>query len=128
MDKVSEIMIKDLVCCTPVTKIEDSKTIMEKYECNTIPVVNTLEEKKIIGIVSISALSYKADKVVQCMSKDLRVVEEDSTIDECLRLMIVNNIEQIPVVDKQGHLCGIVTEKIILKGGQNSREKSIGHI
>lgn len=115
MDKVSEVMIKDLVCCTPVTKIEDSKLIMEKYECSKIPVVNSLEDKKIIGIVSISDLTTSAEKVIECMSKDTRAVDEDSTVDECLKLMIMNDIEQVPVIDKQGYLCGIITEKILLK-------------
>ena len=115
MDKVSEVMIKDLVCCTPVTKVEDSKLIMEKYECSKIPVVNSLEDKKIIGIVSISDLTTSAEKVIECMSKDTRAVDEDSTVDECLKLMIMNDIEQVPVIDKQGHLCGIITEKILLR-------------
>lgn len=108
-------MIKDLVCCTPVTKIEDSKTIMEKYECSHIPVVNSLEERKIIGTISISDLFADGKKVVECMSKDLKVVEEDSTVDECLKVMILNNLEQVTVIDKQGHFCGVVTEKILLK-------------
>jgi CBS domain-containing protein len=32
MNRVSEIMIKDLVCCKPTTKVEESKILMEKYE------------------------------------------------------------------------------------------------
>ncbi len=115
MYKVSEVMIKDLVCCTPVTKIEDSKLMMEKYECTRIPVVNSLEEKRIIGVISISDLLNGGKKVIECMTKDTRAVDEDSTVDECLKVMILNNIEQVPVIDKQGHLCGIVTEKILLK-------------
>lgn len=114
MDKVSEIMIRDLVCCTPYTKIEDSKRIMEKYECSKIPVVNTLKDKRVIGIISRTDLHKKFHNVVECMSRELRGVEVDSTVDECLRVMIMNNVEQVPVLDKQGHLCGIVTEKSLL--------------
>ncbi len=115
MDKVSEIMIRDLVCCTPHSKIEDSKILMEKYECSKIPVVNTLKDKRVIGMIDKSALNENGVNVIHCMSRELRAVEMDTTVDECLRVMIMNNIEQVPVLDKQGYLCGIVTEKNIIK-------------
>lgn len=115
MDRVSEIMIKDLVCCTPYTKIEDSKHIMEKYDCSRLPVVNTLKDKRVIGVISSSDLHKKFNNVIECMSREIRGVEVDSTVDECLRVMIMNNVEQVPVLDKQGHLCGIVTEKSLLR-------------
>lgn len=115
MIRVREIMIKDPVCCTPLTKIGESKSIMEKYSCNKIPVVNTLKEKRIIGIVSENDLNDSYECVIQCMSKNLKVVTEDETVDECLKIMIMNNVEEVPVVDKQGHFCGIVTQTEILK-------------
>lgn len=118
MNKVSEIMIKELVCCTPLTKIEESKRIMKKYECSKIPVVNSFKDRKIIGAVALEDL-LKKKKVIHCMSKNLKAVEEDSTIDECLRVMIMNNMEQVPVIDKQGHFCGIVTEQRILMMGKS---------
>lgn len=112
MNRVSEIMIKELVCCTPTMKIEDSKILMDKYECTNIPVVD--KNQMIIGAISKSDLNDEANIVVKCMSKNLKVVEEDSTVDECLRVMILNNVEQVPVIDKQGHFCGMVTEKQLL--------------
>ena len=115
MIRVREIMIKDPVCCTPLTKIGESKNIMAKYHCNKIPVVNTLQEKRIIGIVSENDLNDSYECVIQCMSKNLKVVSEDETVDECLKIMIMSNVEQVPVVDKQGHFCGIVTQTEILK-------------
>lgn len=115
MIRVSEIMIKDPVCCTPLTKVEESKFLMKKYRCNKLPVVNTLQEKRIIGIISEKDLIGKQGAVIHCMTKNLRAVSIDSTVDECLKLMILNNIEQVPVVDKQGHFCGIVTQNEILK-------------
>ncbi len=115
MIRVSEIMIKDPICCTPKTLVEESKKIMKKYHCNKLPVVNTLQEKKIIGIISEKDLANSEGAVIHCMTKNLRAVSVDETVDECLKLMILNNIEQVPVVDKQGHYCGIVTQNEILK-------------
>ena len=112
MDRVSEIMIRDLVCCTPTTKPEDSKSLMEKYECTKIPVVD--KNQMIIGTIGLNDIKKDAHKVVECMTKNIKAVEADSTIDECLRIMILNNIDQVPVIDKQGHFCGMVTEKVLL--------------
>lgn len=115
MIRVSEIMIKDPIYCTPLTKIEESKTLMKKYRCKKLPVVNTLQDKRIIGIISEVDLMNKQGIVIHCMTKNIRVVYIDETVNECLKLMILNNIEQVPVVDKQGHFCGIVTQNEILK-------------
>lgn len=113
MDRVSEIMIKEFVCCSPMSKLDVPETLMEKYHCSKIPVVD--KNRMIIGAVSRSDLNRGAHCVIECMSKNVRAVDEDSTVDECLRLMILNNVEQIPVIDKQGHFRGIVTEKQLLK-------------
>jgi CBS-domain-containing membrane protein len=113
MDRVSEIMIRDLVCCRATTKVEESISLMEKYECTKIPVID--KNNMIIGSVSKEDLNGDIHKVIECMSRDMRAVEEDSTVDECLRVMIINNIDELPVIDKQGHFCGIVTEKQLIK-------------
>ena len=85
---------------------------MEKYECTKIPVVD--KNQMIIGTVGLSDLKKDAHRVIECMTKNIKVIEADSTIDECLRVMILNNIDQVPVIDKQGHFCGMVTEKVLL--------------
>lgn len=113
MDRVSEIMIKELVCCSPASRMDEPKNLMEKYECSKIPVID--KNRMIIGAVSKSDLDMPADRVIECMSNSMRAVEEDSTVDECMRVMILNNVEQVPVIDKQGHYCGLVTEKQLFK-------------
>ena len=112
MDRVGQIMIKDLVCCSPTSSLEESKSVMERYKCTKIPVIN--KDRMIIGAVSLNDLKRTARKDIECMTKSVKVVEEDSTVDECLKMMIMNNIDQVPVIDKQGHFCGIVTENELL--------------
>lgn len=112
MTRVGEIMIKDLVCCTPGAQLDEPKSIMQKYACTKIPVID--KNGMIIGGITLNDLETSAHKVIECMSKQMKAVEVDSTVDECLKIMIMENIEQVPVIDKQGHFCGIVTEKILL--------------
>ncbi|MBC7428508.1 MAG: CBS domain-containing protein [Bacteriovorax sp.] len=115
MIRVSDIMIKDTVCCTPLTKIEESRDMMVKYHCTKLPVVNTLKERRIIGAVSEKDIADEVGTIIHFMSRNLNAVCEDETVDECLRIMILNNVEQVPVIDKQGHFCGIVTQDEILR-------------
>lgn len=113
MDRVSEVMIKEFVCCSPMAKLEEPKNLMEKYHCSKIPVVD--KNHMIIGSISKDDLEKNGHNVIECMSKNIRAVEEDSTVDECLKLMILNDIEQVPVIDKQGHFRGMVTERQLLQ-------------
>ena len=112
MNRVSEIMLKEFICCSPTSKLDEPEQLMQKHQCTKIAVVD--KNKMIIGAIRQADLG-KGKNVIECMSKNMRVVEEDSTIDECLRVMIMNDIEQVPVIDKQGHFCGIVTQKDLLR-------------
>ena len=116
MTKVSEIMISDLVCCSPDANLDEFKNIMQKYSCSKIPVVD--KNRMIIGGVALCDLNSKVNSINECMSKKVRVVEIDSNVAEVLKIMIMENVEEVPVIDKQGHFCGMVTEKILL--GQKS--------
>lgn len=114
MDKVSKIMLKESVCCSPMSNIDEPKILMEKYKCSNIPVVD--KNRMIVGAVSkIDLEKSDVHNVIECMSKKMRAVEEDDTVGECLKLMILNNIEQVAVTDKQGHYRGLVTEKEVVK-------------
>lgn len=44
------------------------------------------------------------------MTKPVIVVEEDMTLESIAGLMLEKNIGCVPVVDKNGRLCGVVTE------------------
>jgi len=50
-----------------------------------------------------------ADKEVQeFMTKDVITIEEDSPLMECADIMVKNNLQRIPVVDKDRKVVGIV--------------------
>jgi acetoin utilization protein AcuB len=49
-------------------------------------------------------------KVEELMTKVVKVVKADQSLLEIRELMLNNNLRRIPVVDKDGHLKGIVTD------------------
>ena len=52
--------------------------------------------------------------VLEIMKPEVVTVSEDTNIYEAMRVLVENKISGLPVVDQQGCLCGIVTEKDIL--------------
>ncbi len=53
--------------------------------------------------------------VGQRMSHPVITVSPETTMDEALKLMHNEKVRRLPVVDRQGKLCGIVSERVLLK-------------
>ena len=54
-------------------------------------------------------------KARDIMTTNLIVVQEDSSLKEVVRLMTTHGISGIPVVDRNNHLMGIVSESDIIR-------------
>lgn len=53
------------------------------------------------------------------MTTEVITVSPDERVDVVTRLLLDNKISGIPVVDKEGHILGIVTEKdLLIKAGE----------
>lgn len=124
MNQVNEVMIKDPILCTHDTRIAQIKYLMQKYDYDEIFVVDSDENKKPIGIIHEEDLEAKTVEespipsdvsAEQCMKKIPAIVNEYSTVDECLKLMDLNHMDRIPVIDGSGHCCGIVDKHEILR-------------
>ena len=56
------------------------------------------------------------------MSKNLITIKPNNTISDAVRLMRGNNIRQLVVIDIDGKMVGIITDKDILKAAvRNSK-------
>jgi CBS domain-containing protein len=54
-------------------------------------------------------------KVREVMSKNIISFKEDTTLKEAAQILVSHNISGAPLVDRQGKLIGIVSEKDIFK-------------
>jgi CBS domain-containing protein len=50
----------------------------------------------------------------EVMKRDLITVSEETTLDEAIRLMTINQIKLLPVVAKDNTLVGVVGRKMLL--------------
>lgn len=122
--KVSEIMSPRPVCSTPETQLREVARLMLERDCGEIPVVESHEKLRPIGVVTDrdivcralaagkNPLELRAEDV---MTKTVITVTPDTTIDETCDIMEENQIRRVPVVDGNGEICGIVAQADIAR-------------
>lgn len=110
-------MIYDPVTILRGSTVGDALKMMEEYHIGGIPVVD--EDKKLVGIVTNRDLRFERNlgrKVDEVMTSENIVTTSQSTnLEEAADILQCHKIEKLPVVDKDGHLVGLVTYKDITK-------------
>ena len=119
-----DLMTPEPACCTADTSIVDVARMMVQCDCGQIPVVDSRDSKKLVGVVTDrdivcrtiaenrNPLDLRADSV---MSSPAVTVPENSDADDVLRVMEKHQIRRVPVVNQNGALCGIVSQADIAR-------------
>lgn len=109
-------MIVDPVTVRPDVPISEVQKVMSQYRISGVPV--TIGEK-LVGIITNRDLRFETNldkKVSDVMTKEkLITTQEGITLEESKKLLNEHKIEKLLVVDKNGHLSGIITTKDIEK-------------
>lgn len=109
-------MTTEPLLCTPLTSIENIQKLMSEKGTSEVLVVDTILEKHLVGIINSHDIDTKsADQDVdptslnaeQCMRPVLITARETASVEECVRILEDNHLEQLAIVDEEGHLCGI---------------------
>ena len=110
-------MIYDPVTIKRGSTVKDALDLMAEYIIGGIPEVD--DEKYLVGIVTNRDLRFERDltkRIDEVMTKENIVTTEPGTdMETASRILQENKIEKLPVVDKDGHLVGLVTYKDITK-------------
>lgn len=116
--KCAEIMTKNPSCCLPTTPVEKVAQMMESEDVGPIPIVDDLQNKKLLGIVTDRDLTLKVTakgrdprqtQVREVMSNNLVTCQADEDLDRALKSMESAQVRRIPVVDNTQRLLGIIT-------------------
>ena len=110
-------MIYDPVTIRRGSTVQDALAMMAEYHIGGIPVVD--EGNHLVGIVTNRDLRFERhlDKTVdEVMTKENLVTTDQKTdLTAAAQILQENKIEKLPVVDKEGHLVGLITYKDITK-------------
>lgn len=112
-------VINDPFFLTPEHKVQEAEDLMRKYRISGVPIVNSMEEKKIVGILTNRDLRFLEDysvKIDSVMTKEnLVTAPSNTTLDDATKILRNHKIEKLPLVNEKGILTGLITIKDIEK-------------
>jgi CBS domain-containing protein len=116
---IDSLMTKEPACSTTDKTLRDVAQMMVVNDCGAIPVVESKESMKLVGIITdrdivcrgiASGKDPARTMVAECMSQPVVSASPDLPLDRCLLLMEDNQIRRVPVVDAEGRCVGLVTQ------------------
>ncbi|KAA9011615.1 IMP dehydrogenase [Niallia endozanthoxylica] len=112
-------VITDPFFLTPEKQIFDAEHLMGKFRISGVPIVNNVEERKLVGILTNRDLRFIQDysiKISDVMTKEnLVTAPVGTTLAEAEKILQKYKIEKLPLVDNDGVLQGLITIKDIEK-------------
>ncbi|QIW59743.1 IMP dehydrogenase [Lactococcus raffinolactis] len=110
-------VITDPFFLTPTHTIQEAEDLMSMYRISGVPIVETLENRKLVGILTNRDLRFVEDydqEIQNVMtSEDLVTAQVGTTLKEAESLLQKHKIEKLPLVDGEGRLSGLITIKDI---------------
>ena len=97
-------------------RVADAINIMREHKIGGIPVVN--DDLILVGIITNRDLRFERNiqkSVSEVMTQKVITTEEFTDFETAAAILNQYKIEKLPVVDKQGHLIGLITYKDIIK-------------
>ena len=119
MANCSEVMTREPACCEPGDSVSRVAGIMKREDVGSVPVVESQEDRKLVGIVTDRDLVVKVladgtdiekSTVRDAMTANPASCHEDDPVDKAVKLMSDRQVRRMPIVDQQGRLVGIIAQ------------------
>lgn len=116
---IREIMTADPEACVPTDSCAAVVAIMRRRNCGFVPIVDSHAAKRVIGVVTDRDLALYFEKVDRppsqvpvegCMTRDVKSIAPEGTLEEAAKLMEQFAIHRLPVVQR-GRLVGVLSLK-----------------
>ncbi|HEX7705418.1 MAG TPA: CBS domain-containing protein [Thermoanaerobaculia bacterium] len=113
---IRDLMTPSPECVSDQDSVRDAARIMKNEDTGVVPVVDG--SRKIIGLITdrdivVRGLAEGRDlenlRVNEIMTKQVRSVKEDASLDEVMTLMSQSDIRRVPVVNGKDEIVGIVS-------------------
>ncbi|MFX0100610.1 MAG: CBS domain-containing protein [Candidatus Hodarchaeota archaeon] len=129
-----DVLVDDVITAVEGDKIREIESIMIKKGIGGVPVIREESSRtKVVGmltqrdiVLAKASLSIGGMTVKELMSHNVVTVTEDAKLPDILKIMKINNIARIPVVDDKDSLVGMIVHKNILIRILEVLEKSSG--
>jgi len=113
-------MISNPITLRSENKIYEALHLVKEKGISGLPIID--EERKLVGILTNRDMKFtksvKQEIREYMTSKNLITAPENITMKEAKKLLYINKIEKLPVVDKDNKLKALITLKDIVKSEQ----------
>lgn len=117
----SLVMEQEVKSCRASDTCRDITLKLTQHDIGSLPVVD--EKGMLVGLVTefdlldilLKDKELKDVRAEQIMTRDVKFIREDTSVDEIIRLLENDHLIRVPVV-KDGKLTGIVARRDILFG------------
>jgi len=129
--KARELMTRDPECVTENDTLERAATLMRDRNVGALPVVESNDSRRLIGIVTDRDIAIKhvaeghgsGCEVGEVMSRgDLATVGEDDDSDRVMSLMQERQVRRIPVVNGDREVVGMIAQADLALQSSDERE------
>ena len=134
--KVRDFMTPDPACCVRETTAREAAGLMRQFDCGAIPVVESMEKRKLIGIVTDRDIAIRAvaegkgpdTRVEELMTESPVAADPDDEIETVREVMIREQIRRVPVADRDGILAGIIAQADLAREDAAATDREVGRI
>ncbi len=119
---ITELVAADVMLAAPhclaTLSLHGVAALMREKNCDTIAIVD--HEQRPIGVISGGDVAVRcfrdgrddamAQSASDCMSTPIVAVFLDTSVADCSETMATNQLRSVPVIDRDGHLRGVVRE------------------
>jgi CBS domain-containing protein len=133
---IKDIMTPDPACCTPDTTAREAAGLMRERDCGAIPVVETQESRRPIGMVTDRDLAVRgfADgrgpdtPVRELMTERFHAAKADDEIETVRQVMMQQKVRRVPVTDADGAIIGIVAQADLARHDDAVSDRELGKV
>jgi len=117
-------MTQDPVVCTPDQSCKTAAELLCQHDCGSVPVVNDMNEKKVVGILTDRDICCRAAAsgsdpnrtlVRDVMTERVVCCAPDDDVMEAVRLMREHQIRRVPIVDAAAKVVGMIAQADIAR-------------
>ncbi len=117
--KCNEVMTKNPVCCLLNDNVVKAAQLMKRLNVGPIPIIDTEETKKLIGILTDRDLALEivaegrdpiSTKVEEVMTPKVVTCQMDDDLQKAMDVMAEHQLRRIPVVDSGNRIIGIIAQ------------------
>jgi CBS domain-containing protein len=119
MKTCADVMTLNPICCIPTDTIERVAQMMKAQDVGSIPVVESPNSKKLVGIITDRDLVLKGvaegrdcrdSSIAGIMTRNPVTCRERDDVEKALKAMSEHQVRRLPIVNDGNEIVGIIAQ------------------